>query len=158
SLSADRPQELVEALEDDNLFWRQTAQRLLVERGQTDVVPALIRLVGSRNTDEIGLAPGPLHALWTLHGLGQLDGSNQAAMNAAVEALRHPVPSVRKAAAQVLPADGQLLQRLQNSGVLADADAHTRLAAILRLTEVQESEALGAQLYQMSQDPQIAGD
>src|SRR5690606_7549248 len=90
-LSADRPGELVEALSDDNKFWRTTAQRLLVERGQTDIVPQLIRLVGNTQTDEIGLAPGPLHALWTLHGLGQLDGSNQQALQAAVGALRHPV-------------------------------------------------------------------
>src|SRR5690606_6415992 len=87
SLSADRPQELVRALEDDNMFWRMTAQRLLVERGNTDVVPQLIELVGSRRTDELGLAPGPLHALWTLHGLGQLDGSNPRATEAAVRAL-----------------------------------------------------------------------
>src|SRR5690606_38337253 len=85
SLSADRPQELVEALSDNNMFWRQTAQRLLVERGQTDIVPDLIPLVGSQATDEIGLAPGPLHALWTLYGLGQLDGSNAAATTAAVQ-------------------------------------------------------------------------
>src|SRR5690606_32899924 len=118
SLSRDRPQELVQALEDDNLFWRLTAQRLLVERGNTDVVPQLIQLVGSQRTDDIGLAPGPLHALWTLHGLGQLNGSNAQATAAAVGALRHPVPSVRKAALQVLPGDAQLLNHLQSAGLL----------------------------------------
>src|SRR5205085_3626515 len=34
-------EKLVETLRDDNLLWRMTAQRLLVERGTTDVVPAL---------------------------------------------------------------------------------------------------------------------
>ena len=43
--SANRPDELVQALRNDNMFWRLTAQRLLVERGKTDVVPQLIALV-----------------------------------------------------------------------------------------------------------------
>src|SRR5690606_35247493 len=103
--------------------------RLLIEREQTDVVPQLIRLVGNTQTDEIGLAPGPLHALWTLHGLGQLDGSNQQALAAAIGALRHPVASVRKAAAQVLPRSA-LAENLQSAGLLQDSDPHTRLAAI----------------------------
>ena len=40
--NATSPQ-LVDALSDDNMFWRQTAQRLLVERKATDAIPALIR-------------------------------------------------------------------------------------------------------------------
>jgi hypothetical protein len=36
-LSIDRPQELVAALRRDNLLWRRHAQRMLVERGGTDV-------------------------------------------------------------------------------------------------------------------------
>lgn len=158
ALSADRPQELIQALADDNLFWRLTAQRLLVERGNTDVVPELIQLVGSQATDELGLSPGPLHALWTLHGLGVLDGSNPQATAAAVGALRHPVASVRKAALQVLPQNDQLLNHLQSAGLLEDADPHTRLAAILRLTEVPASPELGALLYRMSLTPEIAQD
>src|SRR5205807_1106424 len=35
------PKALVAALGHDNLWWRQTAQRLLVERGQADVLPLL---------------------------------------------------------------------------------------------------------------------
>ena len=34
ALHKDRPDELVAALRNDNLFWRLTAQRLLVERGK----------------------------------------------------------------------------------------------------------------------------
>ena len=156
-LSADRPGELVEALSDDNKFWRTTAQRLLVERGQTDVVPQLIRLVGNTQTDEIGLAPGPLHALWTLHGLGQLDGSNQQALQAAVGALRHPVASVRKAALQVLP-QSAFAENVQSAGLLQDADPYTRLAAVLRLAELPESDEIGRQLYQLSQDQAVTND
>jgi uncharacterized protein len=157
TLSPDRPQELIQALEDDNLFWRMTAQRLLVERGNTDVVPQLIQLAGSQRTDELGLSPGALHALWTLHGLGALEGSNSQATAAAVGALKHPVASVRKAAVQVLP-EGQLVNQLQASGVLEDPDPTARLAAVLRLTEVPQSEQMGALLYRMSLASEVAQD
>ena len=39
-----RREQLVAALKNDNMFWRLHAQRLLVERGKHDVVPALIEL------------------------------------------------------------------------------------------------------------------
>src|SRR5439155_24698420 len=42
----DAPAEkLVDALKNDNMFWRLHAQRLLVERGQQDVLPALVQRV-----------------------------------------------------------------------------------------------------------------
>ncbi len=41
-----RPREAGRDLKNDNMFWRQHAQRLLVERGKQDVVPALIDLAG----------------------------------------------------------------------------------------------------------------
>ena len=76
SLSVSRPLELVQALRHDNMFWRTTAQRLIVERGKTDVVPQIIAVVNDRTVDRIGLNSPAVHALWTLHGLGVLDGSN----------------------------------------------------------------------------------
>ena len=60
------PQQLLAALKNDNLLWRLHAQRLLVERGHQDVVPALGQLVGDPEVDEIGLNPGAIHALWTI--------------------------------------------------------------------------------------------
>ena len=39
------PEKLVATLKHDNMFWRRHAQRLLVERGKLDVVPALVKLV-----------------------------------------------------------------------------------------------------------------
>ena len=158
SLSADRPDELVRALRHPNLFWRLTAQRLLVERGRTDIVDGLIDLAATRETDEIGLSPGPIHALWTMHGLGLLDGSNSDAMRAAVGALEHPVASVRKAAVQVLPADGDLASRLTNSEVLQDPDTNTRMTAVIRLAEIQPSASIGAMLYHMSNAPEVSDD
>ena len=89
SLRADDAAGCVAALSHPNLFWRRHAQRLLVERGERDVVPQLLALVGGEQVDEIGLNPGAIHALWTLHGLGVLDGSHEAAMAAAVDPSLH---------------------------------------------------------------------
>ncbi|MCH7825722.1 MAG: hypothetical protein IH849_13050 [Acidobacteria bacterium] len=64
--SADLPT-LVEGLVHPNKWWRDTAQRVLVERGDPTAVPLLRDLL--RTT---GVALGRLHALWTLRGLGAL--------------------------------------------------------------------------------------
>ena len=55
SLSRTNAAGLVAALSSDNMLWRLHAQRLLIERGQKDVVPQLIALVRNKSVDEIGL-------------------------------------------------------------------------------------------------------
>ena len=45
---------LLEALASDNMFWRLHAQRLLVERGQKDVVPQLSRSCATRRSTRSG--------------------------------------------------------------------------------------------------------
>lgn len=154
---ANGPQ-LVAALANDNLFWRLTAQRLLVERGQTDVVPALIQLAGDQGVDKAGINGGVIHALWTLHGLKQLDGSNDKALAAAVAALKHPSPAVRRNAAQMLPATVASAQVLLASGLLADPDTNVRLAAFLAAASLPADYALGERLYEQSRLPEVVGD
>jgi mono/diheme cytochrome c family protein len=64
ALAKAGPAELVKALSHPNGWWRDTAQRLLVERYEKSVVPQLQRLALT--------APDwrtKLHALWTLDGL-----------------------------------------------------------------------------------------
>jgi len=68
SLSSASPAQLVQTLNHPNGWWRDTAQRLLVERGATAVAPTLKKLAAS--------APDwrtKLHALWTLDGLDAID-------------------------------------------------------------------------------------
>ena len=79
SLSKTDTAGLLEALASDNMFWRLHAQRLLVERGQKDVVPQLVALVRNTAVDAIGTNGGALHALWTLHGLGELSSPSTPA-------------------------------------------------------------------------------
>ncbi|HLX60610.1 MAG TPA: discoidin domain-containing protein, partial [Planctomycetota bacterium] len=64
----ETPAQLVAHLDHPNGWWRDTAQRLLVLKGDKSVVPALAEMARKN--------PNPLariHALWTLEGLGALD-------------------------------------------------------------------------------------
>ena len=157
SLSVERPAELIAALSNDNMFWRLTAQRLLVERGKTDVAPQLYQLARSAKVDELGLNPGALHALWTIKGLGLLDG-NAEAIGVAVGALKNPAAGVRKAAVQVLPANDATLKAVRAAGLLKDPDMHTRLVAILLLTQMPKSDEIGAEVYQLGKAADVEND
>ncbi len=92
-LSALTTGKLVELLGDPNGWTRDMAQRLLVERGDTGVVPALESLIRTGNP------LGALHALWTLEGLDvEADSLYQ-------ETLTHPYPRVARAALRLLARD-----------------------------------------------------
>jgi mono/diheme cytochrome c family protein/glucose/arabinose dehydrogenase len=66
--------QLVAHLAHTDGWWRMTAQRLLVERGDMSVVPVLKILAGE------GVNPlGRLHALWTLEGMNGLDDATVTA-------------------------------------------------------------------------------
>jgi mono/diheme cytochrome c family protein len=71
ALSKATPAQLVDTLSNPNGWWRDTAQRILVERGETSVAPELKALAAS--------APDwrtRLHALWTLDGLDAIDAAS----------------------------------------------------------------------------------
>ena len=99
NLETASPEELVAALRHPTKLWRLHAQRLLVERGKTDVVPALVALVNDRDVDAIGLNVGAIHAMGALQGLVALAGDDQEA-SAAAAAIRGALdaPVARRAA------------------------------------------------------------
>ena len=170
------PAELVAALQADNLFWRLTAQRLLVERGITDVLPHLYDLIDDESIDEIGLNAGAIHALWTMHGLGALDGSNEKALNVAMHALHHPSSGVQRAALMTLPRTHDLLEAILQAGILPDpavpegmsytvgigqmdaARAHTRLAALLAVADMPYSARAGQAIADILSVPDNMND
>ena len=94
---------MVSALSNKNMFWRISAQRLLVEKKDKSVLPSLYKLVQNEDVDETGINAPAVHALWTMHGLKALDGTNKEALDVAIKALHHPAGGVRKAAIEVLP-------------------------------------------------------
>ncbi len=130
TLSKNRPDELLAALKNNNLFWRMHAQRLLVERGNPDVVPKLLTLLSDQSVDEIGLNVGAIHALWVLKGLGQISQIN---MN---EVLTHPSAAVRKNAIQVLEANPATAKALLDTYALYDKDLVVVVNALLKLSEI----------------------
>jgi uncharacterized protein len=131
---------LVAALGNDNQFWRMHAQRLLVERGKTDVVPALIDRVGDRWVDAVGLNAGAIHALCAMKGVGALDGADGAAADAAIAALKHPSAGVRRIALQVLPKSDRSAGAVLSALLLNDPDPQVRLAAMLALADQPPSD------------------
>lgn len=135
SLSKDRPDELISALKNTNMFWRSHAQRLLVERGKTDVVPALIALVKDQSVDEIGLNPAAIHALWALKGLGAIDNNNEA-LQAVIGALKHPSWAVQKNAIQVLPDTKNSVDVILQNDLLNSKEPVIVLNAVLALSEL----------------------
>ena len=158
SLSVNDTAGLLDALASDNMLWRLTAQRLLIERGQKDVVPQLQALVKNTAVDAIGINGGAMHALWTLKGLGEIDAATGSSYATAVAALKHPAAGVRKAAAMVLPKTAAAAGALLAANVLQDPDLHTRLAATLVIAEMPESPEIAPALYRESQKPENYSD
>lgn len=75
--------ELVKTLAHPNGWHRLTAQRLLIERGDTNAITPL------RQTAKTAMPLAQLHALWTLDGLDALDADTRlAAMDSADERVR----------------------------------------------------------------------
>ncbi|NNU33256.1 hypothetical protein HK413_02100 [Mucilaginibacter sp. S1162] len=157
-LDKNNAEGLVAGLQSDNMFWRTTAQRLIVEGGYKQLAPQLFGLIRDKSIDAIGINAPAIHALWTLNGLGLLDGSNAEALAVAEDALTHPSAGVRKAALQVLPKNAQSMAAIQKAGLLNDINLNTRLAAILAIADMPASEAMGSVLLEAQKVPQNAND
>ncbi len=163
ALAKNDPAGLVAALKSDNMFWRMTAQRLIVESKNTNgppsrILPELYKLVADPSVDEIGLNSPAVHALWTLHGLSALTGNNADALKAVSGALTHKAAGVRKAAIEVLPPTSQTGEILQKVGLLNDPSLNVRMAAMLAMVQLPTSDALGAALYQAALKPENDAD
>lgn len=138
--------ELLEALGSDNMFWRLTAQRLIVETKNMETLNGLYDIISNHKMDEIGLNASAVNALWTLHGLGVLDGSNSDAQKIVEKALRHPSAAVRKNAVRVLPRNEEALKVLLASNLLEDPDLHVRKHAFLAVSEMPFSQEVAERL------------
>ena len=158
SLKKDDTTGLLAALQSDNMFWRMTAQRLLVESKNQAVLPELYKLIANSSVDEIGLNSPAVHAIWTLHGLGALSGGNAGALQVVGAALLHPAAGVRKAALETLPQTGQTLEQIQKVGLLNDPNLNVRMAAVLATVQMPPSDAVGTALYKASQQPENEAD
>ena len=146
-LAGAPPGKLLEALQSDNMLWRTHAQRLLVERGDKDVVPALARLVNDPSVDAIGLNPAAIHALWAINDLNAAD--DPAALAAITQALSHKSAGVRKNAVMVLPRTADSLAVILKDKLLDDPDVLVRRAALLAISEMPPSDQAGRADYRL---------
>jgi putative membrane-bound dehydrogenase-like protein len=142
--------ELISALKSDNMFWRLTAQRVIVETKNKEVLTDLYQLIGDQSQDVIGLNAPAIHALWALHGLGELNGQNKEAEQVVEKALRHPSAAVRKNAIRVIPRTNSSLKAIMASNLLNDPDLHTRKNAFLALSEMPFSEDAAKELVKLA--------
>ena len=142
------PVQLVEALSHPNGWRRDTAQRLLVERGNKSVVPALVRLAQTATDPRTRL-----HALWSLDGLDSLTPSivtkalNDAARDVRSSAVRL---AERWLAEPSHPIQAEVLKRLDDS----DWTVREQLAASLGVLPIGPREtAIATLLERHAADP-----
>ncbi len=123
----------VNKLSHPNAWWRETAQRILVER-RDPAVTAAVRAVAQKS----GLAQGRVHALWALEGSGVLD------IDSVVSALGASDPAVRAAAVRLSERffDGAsratTLPRV--TALLKDASPDVQLQAVLTLGGARDAQ------------------
>lgn len=150
--------ELLAALDSKNMFWRLTAQRLIVETKNMDVLDGLYDIIANKKVDEIGLNGAAVNALWALHGLGVLDGNNAVAQKAVEGALTHPSAAVRKNALRVLPRNSTAAKAILDANLINDADLHTRKYAFLALADMPFSDEVAQKLLAASENEENQKD
>ena len=135
------------------MMWRLHAQRLLVERGQKDVVPQLDRArakqVGRRDRAERRRAARPVDAA-------------RPRRDVEPDRLKRDAPRSRRSSIRRRRAEGGGDGAAEDRGIgqcdrvaaglLQDADLHTRLAVVLALADVPASPEVGRLLYKASAD------
>jgi putative membrane-bound dehydrogenase-like protein len=123
-LSRDTTAQLVGALSHPVGWWRDTAQRLLIERQDRTAIPLLRARIAE------GHSPlSQVHALWTLEGLGAADDKVLRLALASSES------KVREEAISIVSLDPALLGRCLQplSELLDDADPGVRFRLALAL-------------------------
>ena len=134
-LGAMSTPELSQQLEHPNAWWRETAQRLLVERRDRSAFPILRKLA-----DEGRTAVSRIHALWTLDALGGLDST------VLVSALRDQDAAVRENAVRLtesrVGSSTELFPALLR--LTDDSDQRVRLRVALALGETSDARATAA--------------
>ncbi|MBX3421167.1 MAG: c-type cytochrome [Pirellulaceae bacterium] len=157
-LALSTANELVAALRHSVMLVRLHAQRLLVERGKADVVDQLVGLLNNQSVDAIGLNVGAIHALWVLHGLGQIQDSQPAVITAVHKALEHPSPAVVGNAVQVLPHSQVSVSALLAVGLHVAPNLNVRLSALLALADLPAGDSAARAIMEALSQPDALTD
>ncbi|MES2826614.1 MAG: c-type cytochrome [Bacteroidota bacterium] len=132
--------QLVQYLSHPNGWWRETAQKIIVVRGDKSIAPAL-KTEALSSTSPLGR----IHALWTLNGLESLDRVTL------MQALSDKDATVRKTAVwtcddQVRKGDEQLVAALAPLQNDESADVRFQLALTLRFTDSEKAKEIKSAL------------
>ena len=167
-LSVNAPQPCLAALRHPTMLVRLHAQRLLVERRQTDIVDQLLAYLRDPNVDEIGINVGAIDALGTLHGLRVWEGpaaddtppKSATALTGEVARLawQHASPGVRRLALQVLPKTNELAEEMLRHSLSQDPHPQVRLAWLLAVADAPATDALGAAMARVLADASCLRD
>lgn len=135
SLSKATTPELVALLADKDAWWREAAQRLLLERRDSTAVPLLKQTVLTRRG-----SIGRVHALWTLDALGALDTGDL------LSSLVDTLPEVREQAVRLTEGRADAAPELLVAMILmaTDADPMVRFQVALSLGDVKSPKAVSA--------------
>lgn len=150
--------DLIRGLKSDNMFWRMTAQKLIVENKTTSIIEDLLLLIADQSVDEIGLNSPAVHALWALHGIGALDGKDIKVIEKVRQALKHPAAGVRKNALQVLPKNQETIKAILDAKLIQDRDLNTRKEALLALAAMPSTTDVSKLLLKASREKENALD
>ena len=129
-LSRAKTLDLVKNLADPTSWWRETAQRLLIERKDPVALPALHEMVRDRPS-----SLGRVHALWTLDVLEELTEADLS------PAFKDPEPGIREQAARLssglLGSGSSLIEPLFK--LADDPDGMVRFQAAFALGEARHT-------------------
>ncbi|MES2922808.1 MAG: PVC-type heme-binding CxxCH protein [Verrucomicrobiota bacterium] len=125
---------LLAGLGHSNLFWRLTAQRLIVESGSTSAAAKLKELVK---------APGraAIHAFYALQGLNALDP------DIVKTALASTSRGLRRAALNSAPPDDTLAAGVIKNDLIVAADSRELAETFAALARLAPSESIGKALH-----------
>lgn len=127
---------LIAALGHPNLFWRLTAQRLIVESGSTTAAEKLKEIIKAGGTDRAAI-----HAFYALQGLKALDTATVKT------ALASTIRGLRRAAIENAPADDTLAEGVIKDGVIKAADSRELAEIFIGLARTTPSEKAGKALH-----------
>ncbi len=149
---------LIQALKSENMFWRLTAQRLILEKKDTSLASDLFAIINDQTVDAVGLNAPAINAIWTLNGLGLLDGSNQEALQTVTNALKHPSDAVKKNALRVLPPSEASAKAIIESGLLSSENLNVRKTAFVAITAMPSNPEISKFLVAAAADTANASD
>ncbi|HEY5916749.1 MAG TPA: c-type cytochrome, partial [Chryseolinea sp.] len=141
-------EELVKHLAHPNGWWRSTAQKLILIRGDKSVVGELEKMATDDYSwferlfsSDDGSAVSRVHALWTLKGLDALD------KDILFKALKDEDPQVRKTAVwlsedYLKAQDEEIVKTLTELKEDVSADVRIQLVLSLRYSKLKEAKAL----------------